>query len=261
MDNLVLFRIEVLLFFTSFWYILYFISDKLYNTFFSLRNLIKPVKNDWQTNLSKLKVKAIDEVVKEDLNKKSKLSESEKEKIKTIIKKVKNLISKPDLVSARNLIIEWLSIDKDNKELNMDLAFIYQKNNEFKKAEYIYIDLNEKYKNDLDILEKLAFVLALQKNYNDSLRLYEKVFMKNKSNLDVIDIITNITYEIKDYTKCVKYTKIFLREKPRNVEKLTMIWMCLQELDRNDEALLYYKKILEIQPYNSVIIEKVREIG
>lgn len=260
MDNIILFRVEVLVFFSSLLYIFYYIFDYLYNVYFNIKNIIKPVKKEkTESNFVKLKIEWKEKNYKKNSNI-TKLSELDKEKIKEILKKVRWNILKWYVESAKNLVIEWLSIDKFNKDLNLELALIYQKEKNYKKSKYIYKELSETYPNDLDILERLAFILALEKEFKSALKVYEKVFLKNKWNVHVVDILSNINFEIKDFKKALKYSKIFLREKPRNVDKLTMTWVCLEELDRKDEAIIYYKKILEVQPYNSFAIERVREL-
>ena len=44
--------------------------------------------------------------------------------------------------TAKNLIVEWLSIDKYNRELNLELASIYEKEHNYINAEYIYKDFD-----------------------------------------------------------------------------------------------------------------------
>jgi len=91
-----------------------------------------------------------------------------------ITKKVKINSSKSYLEKAKSLIIEGLAIDKYDKELNIELATIYEKEKNYKNAEYIYEDLIHMYKNDTNILKKLAYVLALQRRFSESVEVYEK---------------------------------------------------------------------------------------
>jgi Tfp pilus assembly protein PilF len=53
---------------------------------------------------------------------------------------------------------------------------------------------------------------------------------------------------------------LFLKENPRNTEKLKMKAYCYEVLWDNQEALNTYNRILELQPYNSQILEKVKHL-
>ncbi len=66
-----------------------------------------------------------------------------KHKVISILKRVKINISKWYIDTAKNLIVEWLSLDKYNRELNLELAIIYEKEHNYINAEYIYKDLLE----------------------------------------------------------------------------------------------------------------------
>jgi tetratricopeptide (TPR) repeat protein len=67
----------------------------------------------------------------------------------------------------------------------------------------------------------------------------------------VIDLLSELTYNMKNYKKALKYINLFLAWKPRNVDKLFMKWKSLRELWNKKEASLVYKRILDLQPYNS----------
>ena len=165
--------------------------------------------------------------------------------------------SKWYLDTSKSLIIEWLAIDKLNKDLNLNLASIYEEEKEYKKAEYIYIDLLDAYKDNFEILKKLGYNLATQQRYEESIDMYLKAHNKNKADEEVIEFLADLTYEIKFYKKALKYTKLFLKQHPRNTEKLKMKWFCYETLWEISDAISTYKKVLELQPYNSQVSDKV----
>jgi hypothetical protein len=70
-------------------------------------------------------------------------------------------------------------------------------------------------------------------------------------------MLCEIAYNMKKYKKTVKYTSLFLKDKPRDVEKMFMRAESFAILGENMEAMLVYKRIMELQPYNSRAKEEI----
>lgn len=260
MENLVFLKIEIFIFFTSFLYIIYYFLEKIYGTYFRTKNISKISKkwNDKLTlnkvNINKNEVKTTKSSSKQ--SSKAKLSDNDKQKLVDIIKRVKINSSKWYFDSAKNLIVEWLSIDKYNRELNVELASIYEREKNYLNAEYIYKDLLEVLKVDFEVMKKLGYVYALQWKFKESLKIYEQIHNKKMSDDEVIDILAELTFDMKNYKKAMKYINLFLTWKPRDVNKLFMRAKCLKVIWKSDDAINCYKRILELQPYNTKAKEK-----
>ncbi len=257
-----LFKIEILVFLTSFFYIFYFLIEKLKIVYLGLKNVFYPDKSHLIEKIEKIKTNIeLNNWNKIDnknnwINKK--LSNKQIKKLAEITKRVKVNKIKWYLDTAKSLIIEGLAIDKLNKELNLELASIYEEEKEFKKAEYIYYDLLEAYCDNFEILKKLAYNLAIQWEYEKSIEYFMKAFLKNKWDIEVIEYLADLYYELKNYKKSLKYIKLFLKQFPRNTEKLKMRAFSHEALWELTEALEIYNKVLELQPYNSQVSEKVK---
>lgn len=83
------------------------------------------------------------------------LSKEEKENISELIKGIKIKLSRGEASEARARIVEGLSIDKFNKELNCLLASMYEAEKDYKKAEMIYKDIIVFHETDLELYLKL----------------------------------------------------------------------------------------------------------
>ena len=162
--------------------------------------------------------------------------------------------------TAKSLIIEWLAIDKLNKDLNLELASVYEEEKEYKKWEYIYIDLLDAYKDNFEVLKKLWYNLAIQQRYEESIDVYLKAHNKVKADIEIVEFIADLTYQIKFYKKSLKYIKLFLKQHPRNTEKLKMKAFCYETLGQTLDAINSYKKVLELQPYNSQVQDKLEHL-
>ncbi|MDA9129145.1 hypothetical protein N9J72_01565 [Candidatus Gracilibacteria bacterium] len=261
-----LFRIEIFCFFLSFGYILYFFADKIFLIFRArrLKNLEKvsrlearreKQKESKLTNAQKL----VTQKIKQEKPVKSDHKQSEK--IRNIIQRAEVNISRGYLESARVLIVEGLTMKKDDKDLNITLADIYEREKKYQNAEYIYKDMLEIHEQDEELLRKLGYVLALQGKNEESFHLYEQAFEKNGSNQEVLDTLSHLGLELKNYKKALKYSNLFLKQKPRDSDKLGIKGYCLEVLGDADEAIIAYRKLLEVQPYNSEVQDRITQLS
>lgn len=260
MGNLFFIKLEIITFFLSLWYLLYYSSSKFYVIYFKLKKIIKPEKIE--NTKSALNKVSLNTDAREIVAKKTddiKLSQENKDKLTDIIKRVKINTSKWFYDFAKNLIVEWLSIDKYNKDLNFQLATIYEKEWKYLNAEYIYRDLLEVIKVDYEVMKKLWFVLALQNKLEESLNVYESIHKKKMADDEVIDILAELAFNMQDFKKALKYSNLYLVSKPRDVDKLFIKAKCLDEMRKTQESYVVYKRILELQPYNTKVKDIINE--
>jgi tetratricopeptide (TPR) repeat protein len=73
-------------------------------------------------------------------------------------------------------------------------------------------------------------------------------------------MLADITFELHLYEKALKYVKILLKDKPRNVDRLLLQAVCFENLEKFSEAFDVYKRIVELQPYNTLSRNKLNEL-
>ena len=258
MENTIFIKLEVIIMLISLWYMLYYLFEKSYSIYFKVKNIVTPSTKETSTRRGKkMKISSSDNSVKKtDI----KLTQLEKDKLADIIKRAKTNASKWYFDSCKHLIVEWLAIDKYNKELNIELAWIYEKEHNYKNAEFIYIDLIEAIWTEVSVMKKLWFIHALQHELEASLNIYEKVYKKTKNDTEVLNMLADITFELHQYDKALKYVKILLKDKPRNVDRLLLQAVCYENLQKFTEAFEVYKRIVELQPYNTLARNKLNEL-
>lgn len=260
MNNIFL-KIEILIFFLSLFYIIYFIFSKFVKAYFKVKKVIKKEEiSQVKTALNKVDLNLKEKNYKKTSEEKVVLSREEKEQISEIIKRVKINSTKWYFDAAKTLIIEGLSIDKFNKELNMELALIYEKEKKYENAEYIYKDLIENYWEDLEILKNLAYNYALDDKLELAMETYEKIHKKDVRDDKVIDMLAEITYSIWDYEKSLKYINLYLKDNPRDINKLMMKAYCLENSRNFKDSYEIHKKIVSLQPYNTISNQKIKEL-
>lgn len=254
-------KLEIIIFFLSFGYILYYLFHKVYRAYFKVKKVIhKEEISQVKTALNKVDLNTKEKNYKKITDSQKNLTRQEKDQITEILKRVKLNSTKWYFDAAKTLIIEGLSIDKFNKDLNLELALIYEKEKKYENAEYIYKDLLENYGEDLEIMKSLAYNYALVDKLELAMETYEKIHKKNVWDDKVIDMLAEITYSLEDYEKSLKYINLFLKNNPRDINKLLMKAYCLENSRHFREAYDIHRKVVDLQPYNTVSNQKIKEL-
>ncbi|MCH8518691.1 hypothetical protein LAT59_02935 [Candidatus Gracilibacteria bacterium] len=266
-----LLRLEILIFIISLGYILFYIVDFLYLSFSSRFKFKKQIQDlDKKHELKKKSQKKKEEAIEEAKNSETKMKKQERiealtqrlsvennEQLREIIKRAQMNISRGYLETARTIVIEGLAMKKQDKELNILLAEIYEREKKYQHAAYIYKDLMDEFVDDIVIMQKLGNSLYLLGDNTGAFEIYSQVHKKNRSNIEVLDILSHLSIDTKDYKAGVKYANLYLKEKPRNAEKLGIKAYCLEKMGRTRESIEAYKRILDVQPYNTEVTERI----
>ncbi len=259
--NLDFLRVEIIILLVSLIYALYYFIGNIFSGFIKLKSIVGRKRVDSVEEIPKeLKIKTDENEHAENYTKDS-LSYEDKIIIADLLKKARVFIGSGDYERAKNYIVEWLSIDKFNTDLNLDLAKIYVNEKEFLKAEYIYKDLLLVHSDNILIMKKLWDLLANQEKYDLSLEIYKKAYDIDKDDLEVVNMLANLSYVIKDFIWAEIYLKEFLKEKPNDLENLLLLWNTYEKLGDYEDALESYKKALIMKPYeNFEIKDKIHKL-
>lgn len=261
-----LFQIEILAFLSSFLYILYYFWERV---FFYVQNKKVEMKERETRRVERSKKQKLQRLQKHDPKSAKKAEKNidpqikpeQSEQIREISKRAQINIERGYYESARSLIVEGLALKKQDKELNLLLADVYEREKKFQNAEYIYRDLLDTHGDDLYMLQRLWNIYVLRGKTKKAEDTYTIAHKMNKSNTEILDILSHVTLEQKDFKKALKYANLYLKEKPRNIEKLGIKWYTLEKLARNKEAIETYSELLQLQPYNSEVQERVAKLA
>jgi len=256
--NALFLQIEFVIFFLSFWYILYRFMVKIVYITRKIRisSGKKPTETVAKIQFSQEKNQHLTTYkTQKDI-----ISSEERERVTNLHKQAEFNIEKGEYDLAKNLIVEWLTIDKFHIELNLQLAGIYLLEKNYTKAEYIYKDLLLVHEEDFDILTKLAYVLSLQEKYDLAIEMYKQANDIKENDIDVVNMLANLYYQKEKYIDAITYAKIFLRENPRHIDMLILLAAAYAHIEKLTDALNTYKKILDISPYNQDVQKEVQKI-
>lgn len=261
--SITLLKIEVFFLAVSLLYILYYSFDKI---LFALKRIYEMIPKSRQRHIQENPQNIVE--INEDKNLHVKeyedngktFTDEEKLRLSELIKKIRLNISIGEYDIAKNLVVEWLVIDKFNIEINTELAQIYMLEKDYHKAEYIYKDLLLVHDEHFDTLKKLGYVLAVQEKYELSLEVYKKAYEINPQDDEVVNMLAHLCYHNEFYYDSIEYLKIFLKNIPRDVENLILLWACYRAVGEINESIFAYTKVLEIQPYNEAVKEEIESL-
>lgn len=178
------------------------------------------------------------------------LSGDEKLHLAELIKAIKTRIARGELSEARARIIEGLSIEKFNKELNCLLASLYEKDRDYKKAELIYKDLILMNDTDPELYLKLGFALSIQGKYEIAYEIYKRLLSLDENNIETVDMLANLGHQLGLHRESNEYASLFLKKNPHNTDILYLTAINFINLEERPAALENLKKIRTIDPYN-----------
>lgn len=276
-------KYEIIFLFLNLAYIIFHLFNDIISFSIRVKNILHPKKlnpeeisinPEIELNSAKDEVKTNENIVKSVIEKteeipekksikekKEDLSLEQKESISEFIKTIKSKMVRWEFTEAKAKIIEWLSIDKFNKDLNCFLAEIYEKDKDYKKAEFIYKDLIVLNDLDIEIYLKLWFILSVQGKYEVAYEIYKKLHSIDESNIEAIEMLANLWHHLWYFEDSKVFAKKFLKNNPRNIDILYLQALNYMNLHERLNALEMLNKVKTLEPYNVKVNELIEKVG
>lgn len=229
----------------------------------------KDTKTEIHTEISEVptELPSVEEIVSEwdkeieDTMKKERVErEKNTERLYIITNEVKTLIARGNTHDARALIIQWLALEKNHRELNLILGSLYEWERQFQKAEYVYKDLALIFPEDVEILEKLANILIIERRYDIALEIYRKITSIAWESEWSLYIMTHLAYELWHNEELYAYARHYQKNWPNNPEILTLLAKAEIALGERQSAIQTLIKLKNLTPYNAEIMETIAKL-
>lgn len=188
------------------------------------------------------------------------ISPEKRDKLIEITNNTKTLIARGHIPEARALIIEWLSLSKNHRELNIMLGELYERDHGFEKAEFIYKDLAHTYPDDAEILMHLAGTLAMQRKYRISYELYKKILSLQGESEEVLYTIAHLASELGETEETYEYARSYIKQYPKNPEVLWLLSQSQVALGKRKDAIETLIKLKNLTPYNQEIVDLIGKL-
>ena len=189
-----------------------------------------------------------------------KIDTSHLETLISLVSSSRTLIARGMMSEAHALIIQWLSIDKNHRDLNLLLATIYEQDWYYEKAEYIYKDMVTLRPDDIEILEKLANVLIIEKKYSIASEIYKKIHASTGNTETTLYMLTHISNTLGDTASTLIYAKQYVLQWPKNPEIIALLASVQVTLWLRRDAIETYKNLKNLTPYSTEISEILQKL-
>ena len=188
------------------------------------------------------------------------ISPENREKLVNITGSVRTLIARGHIVEARALIIEWLSLSKVHRELNIILGELYERDHAFDKAEFIYKDIAHIYEDDVEILMHLAASLAMQRKYRVSYAFYQKILTLSGDTEELLYTLAHLASELWETDEVYEYARNYNNLYPKNPEILWLLSQSFIARGSRREAIEILIKLKNLTPYNQEIVDLIAKL-
>lgn len=186
---------------------------------------------------------------------KKKLKASEKQALEWLIKKIKAKLAVQEYEEARSAIIEWLIIDRHNVELNILMAQLYEKENDFEKAEILFRDLILHHDpSKADIYIYLGNNLVHQSKHNLAYDIFKKWLEKEPRNSELLQTLAELGYDQHEYEESLLYSRKLSELQPKNIQAFEILWLSYLQVGSDQKAYDAFLSLRKLDPYNQVVL-------
>lgn len=182
------------------------------------------------------------------------------EKLVWLVSSIRTLIARGMTSEAQALIVEWLSLDKNHRDLNLLLGQIYEQDGQYEKAEYVYKDMADLHPDDIEILEKLANVLIVEKKYLIASEIYKKIHASTGNTETTLYMLTHISNTLWDKEATREYARQYILQWPKNPEIMSLLASTQVDLGLRRDAIDTYKTLKNLTPYSTEITEILQKL-
>lgn len=179
---------------------------------------------------------------------------------KKLQRKADVYIGRGELTQAEKYLIEALSLDETNKEINKKLALLYLKQKKYPKAELIYLKLIELGSRDPTVYSNLGLVLYNEGRLDMAIKAYQKATDLDPKRPMRFANIGQIFYELQDINNAVSHFEKAYALDTKNIDYMFILAKLYEEKNIKEKAKYFYHKILDIEPYNEEAKEGIRNL-
>jgi len=181
-------------------------------------------------------------------------------KYKESLRRAEMAIAKEQWSNAKKLLIEALSLAKDELPASLKLADVYIRTNDFRRAETLYRRLLDNNIVNVEIYENLGTIFTKSKRYKEAIQAYVRTVELDEKNDKNFVALGKLYSLLMRYSLAAECFRRAAELKPREAEYLFLLANSCQYDEDYDNSLLAYEKILTIEPYNEKAKDASNEV-
>jgi tetratricopeptide (TPR) repeat protein len=185
---------------------------------------------------------------------KKKMSAKDKLALQNILKSVQAKLVVREYDEARSHIIEGLMIDRHNEDLNILLAQLYEMEEDFEKAEILFRDIilhHDPKKADAYIY--LGNNLIHQGKQTLAYDVFKKGLEKDMRNAQLLETLAELGYELHEYEEALLYARRLTEIQVKHTRWFELLGLCHLQVGSDQKAYDTFLTLRKIDPYNEVV--------
>lgn len=153
------------------------------------------------------------------------------------------------LEAAQNILGKALEIDPSWWSAIYQMGILHMEQGQFDQAEPLFRKMSELSPNNAEPVYMLGLIEQLLDKTDDALATYEAALKIDPNFVRPRWAIAGLQYERNDFLSAIDNLKLVLTEEPDHAKSLAMLGKCYVGLGRGDEAIPYFKKALDLEPF------------
>ena len=196
----------------------------------------------------------------EERFKESYLKEQQKKKFdslqfKSVYRKAEMAVAKQQWTEAKRLLIQCLTLTREELPISVMLASVYMESGDMKRAEELYRKLLEIDPQNPHIHESLGKIYAKWKQYKDAVACYVQAIEFDSKDDKKFLALGRLYYLLMRPSLAAECFRKAAELRPRETSYLFQLAESCRDAEDYENALFAYERILTMEPYN----EKARE--
>lgn len=253
--------LEIGLLFLGIIYMIFHMGHGFWSKFLNFRSLKVFYKKERTKILRKhtIEQKKVDTQVRRSdvslTSTKKRLTAREKIALENVFKSVQAKLAVQDYTEARLHIIEGLMIDRHHQELNVLLAQLYEKEEDYEKAEILFRDLilhHDPKKADLYIY--LGNNLVAQKKQSLAYDVFKKGLEKETKNIELLQTLSELGYELHEYEESLLYSRRLTELQPKHIRGHEILALSHLQVGADQKAYDTFLTLRKLDPYSQIVL-------
>ncbi len=170
--------------------------------------------------------------------------------VSKILREVEKVMSGQDYEEAEKLLIQALSYNTEDEDVNSLLGFIYLKRKKYLKAESMYVHMIERGTKDPAVYGNLSKALEYQEKYDLAIIAARQAIELDLHNAARFVALASLYMSRDMVSEALQAYADALQKGGRNIEIFKIISPILIKEMRYEDAARINNEILELEPYN-----------
>lgn len=164
--------------------------------------------------------------------------------------------SRNELDEALPLLLAVIDADPSHLDAHHKLGLLFMKKGEFPQAE-LYFSQLVNLKQDPIYFSNLGAALYQQQRLVEAAEAYENAIALDDKRAERLQSLAQVYYELGDDEKALHYFERAARRKPKDTELKLILADYYERLVRLEDAIAALENILEMDPYNDELKDRL----